>query len=166
MAQANDAEQPCRASGCTSVHSAEMIPTQHAELESKQAVTLLYIASQYIENETTTINVPVEVGLNNVDGFLILSLCSTELIREGIDGAAIVSSAENSVRVIKDKSVAMVDRRALSSLTYLLINANNFEETIPSSSRPAELGFNQVGPAIAKFRGSQQEPIKVGFRST
>ena len=102
MAQANDAEPQRRASGCASVHSVEMNPPQQDELDSKQAMISLYIASQYMERETTTIDVPVEVDWNNVDDFLILSLCSTELIREGRDGAAMASSAEDSVRVMKD----------------------------------------------------------------
>ena len=81
------------------------------------------------------------------------SLCSTELIREGRDGAAVASSSEDPVRFIKDKSVVMIDRRALSTLTGLLISTTNVEDKIPSSSRQAELGFNQVCPALAKFRG-------------
>ena len=69
----------------------------------------LDIASQYMENETTTIDVPVEVYWNKVDDFLMLSPCSTKLIREGRDGAAMASSAKDSVTVIMGKSVAMVD---------------------------------------------------------
>ena len=63
------------------------------------------------------------------------------------------SSSEDPVRFIKDKSVVMIDRRALSTLTGLLISTTNVEDKIPSSSRQAELGFNQVCPALAKFRG-------------
>ena len=56
MAPATDAEQQHIASGCsTSDHSAKMIPMQWAEFESKQAMTSLYIASEYMENETTTV---------------------------------------------------------------------------------------------------------------
>ena len=59
MAQATDAEaaEPQRvASSYTTDHSVKMIPTQWAELGSIQAITLLCIASEYVELETTTIN--------------------------------------------------------------------------------------------------------------
>ena len=93
MAPAIDAEPQSIASGCTSDQSAKMNPMQQAELNSKQAMPSLYIASQSMKKEPTTIDVPVKVDWSNVDDFLILSLCSTELIREGRDGAAMASSA-------------------------------------------------------------------------
>ena len=69
MAPATDAEPRRVASGCTSDHSAKMTPQQQAEFESRQAMASLYIASQYIENGTTTIylseDFSVEVDCNN-----------------------------------------------------------------------------------------------------
>ena len=53
MKSATDAEPQRVASGCTSDHSAKMIPTQWAELGSKQAMASSYIAPDYMENETT-----------------------------------------------------------------------------------------------------------------
>ena len=79
MAPATDAEPLRVASGCASDHSAEMNPTQQAELDSRQAMASLYFASQYMENGTTTIYLSednsVEVDCNNVDDLLFLSLC-------------------------------------------------------------------------------------------
>jgi hypothetical protein len=63
MALANDAEQQHRASGCTSVHSVEMTPMQQAELESKQAMTSLYIASQYMEHHKTIKDSPRSIEI-------------------------------------------------------------------------------------------------------
>ncbi len=88
MAPANVAELQRRASGCALVHSAEMTPMQQAELESKQAMTSLCIASQYIEHHETIID-STEVDWNNGDEYLILSQRSTELFREGRARAAI-----------------------------------------------------------------------------
>jgi hypothetical protein len=76
-------------------------------------------------NEATTIDILVEVDCNNVDDFLLLSLCSAELIRKEKIQAAMTSMANNSVRVIKDKSVAMVDFRASVILTGLQPNTTN-----------------------------------------
>ena len=83
----------------------------------------------------------------------ILTLCYETLIRKEQFEAALATLAEDSVRVIKDKSVAMIDCGALSTLTGLLTVATNVEEIIPSSSRQVELGFSQVCPTLATIRG-------------
>ena len=70
-----------------------MIATQWAELGSKQAMTSLYIASEYMENETTTIDDSVsEDDWNNWDDLVILSRRSTELIRAGHARATVTRS--------------------------------------------------------------------------
>ena len=98
------------ASGCASDHSADMIPLQQSELESIEAITSSYIASQYMDNETTTIDDFLsEVDWNNVDNSLInLSLCSTELIRLGRARSAMAyhKTLQESSRT---KSVTIVD---------------------------------------------------------
>ncbi len=105
-----------------------------------------------MENQSTTIDDSTyEVDWNN-NGFLIFSLRSTELIREGGDRAAMASSEKGSARVIRDKSVAMVDCSASSRLTGLqTIIATNNEVIIPLSSRQVELGFSQISPALVTF---------------
>ena len=106
MAPATNAEPRRVASGCTSDHSAKINPTQQEELDSIQAMASLYIlvASQYMENGTTTINhreeISVEVDGSNVDDLLFLSLCYETLIRKEQFEAALASFAEDSVRVI------------------------------------------------------------------
>jgi hypothetical protein len=81
MAPANDAESQRVAAwvGCTSVHSAEMTPMQQAELESKQAIASLYIASQYMAHQVT-INHSTEINGNNGDEYIILFKRPTELL--------------------------------------------------------------------------------------
>ena len=120
MALANDAEPQRRASGCISVHSAEMTPTQQADPESKQAMASLQIAPRYMEHQET-INDSTEIDWNNGDEFLILSKRSTELLREGRARAAMACpvSEDEVIMVIKDKSVAIVDCGASSTFTEL-----------------------------------------------
>ncbi len=83
---------------------------QQAELESKQATTSIYIAFQYMEHHKT-INGSTKINRNYGDEYLILSQRSTELLREGRARAAMTQqvSQDDSVKVIKDKSVAIVD---------------------------------------------------------
>jgi hypothetical protein len=50
MAPANDAE---RSAERAAVHQFEMTPMQQAEYESNQAMTSLYLASQYMEHHET-----------------------------------------------------------------------------------------------------------------
>ena len=70
-----------------------------------------------MDKETTTINDSVsEIDWNNVDESFTLSLRSAELIREGRARAAMARPAEDSVRVIKDESVAIFDCGASSTL--------------------------------------------------
>ena len=156
MAPATDAELWRVASGCTSDHSAEMTPQQQAELEIRQAMASLYIASQYMEIGTKTIylleDLSFEVDCNKEDDWKILSQFLEIIIRRERLEAAFASCTRDSVRVIEDKSVAMVDCGALSTLTGLLTVATNVEEIIPSSSQ-VELGFSQVGPTLATIRG-------------
>ena len=106
-------------------------PTQQAELKFKQATTSLYIASQYMEHQET-INDSTEIDWNNRDEYLLLSRRSTELLREGRARAAMARpvSEDDSVKVIKDKSVAIVDCGASSTLTGSLINASDIEEKV------------------------------------
>jgi hypothetical protein len=134
MAPATDAEPQHVASCCTSDHSAKMIPTQWAELGSKQAMTSSCIAPDYMENETTIDNsVPVklpEEDCNNCDDYVILSRRSTELIWAARARAAVARAGEESTRIIKDRSVAIVDCGATDTLTLLQIHATDVEEKL------------------------------------
>ena len=102
-----------------------------AELGFRPAMASAYIASQYMEH-LETINDSTEIDWNNGDEFLILSKRSSELFKEVRARAAMarpVSEGE-SVKVIKDKSVAIVDCRATSTLTCSLINATDIEKKV------------------------------------
>ena len=131
MAPATDAEPRRVASGCTSDHSAKMTPQQQAEFESRQAMASSYIASQYMEHQET-INDSTEIDWNNGDELLILSQRSTRALKEARARAAMARpvSEDESVKVIKDKSVAIVDCGASSTLTGSLINATDIEEKV------------------------------------
>ena len=131
MAPATDAEPRRVASGCTSDHSAKMTPQQQAEFESRQAMASSYIASQYMEHQET-INDSTEIDWNNGDELLILSQRSTRALKEARARAAMARpvSEDESVKVIKDKSVPIVDCGASSTLTGSLINATDIEEKV------------------------------------
>ena len=130
MAPATDAEPQRVASGCTSDHSAKMIPTQWAELGSKQAMTSSYIAPDYMENETTIDDSVPEEDCNNWDDHVILSRRSTELVRAARARVAVARAGEELTRIIKDRSVAIVDCGATDTLTSSLINATDVEEKL------------------------------------
>ena len=95
-----------------------------------------YISFQYMEHqETINDSTEIDWNLNNGDEFSLLSKRSTELLKEGRARAAMARpvSEDESVKVssvIKDKSVAIVDLRASSTLTYSLINATDIEEKV------------------------------------
>jgi hypothetical protein len=59
---------------------------QQAELESKEAMASLYIASKYMENQTTTIDDSTVVDWNNMDNCSsfrdALRSCSGKEVRE------------------------------------------------------------------------------------
>ena len=86
MAPATDAEPQRVASGCTADHSAKMTPTQQAEFESRRAMASIYVASQYMEDGTTTIylreDFSVEVDCDNVDDLRVLKLFYETHIRK------------------------------------------------------------------------------------
>ena len=90
-----------------------------------------YIASQYMEHQET-INDSTEIDWNNGDEVLILSQRSTRALKEARARAAMARpvSEDESVKVIKDKSVAIVDCGASSTLTGSLINATDIEEKV------------------------------------
>ena len=82
-----------------------------------------------------TIDDSTEIHWNNGDELFLLCKRSTELLKEGRARAAMARpvSEDDSVKVssvIKDKSVAIVDLRASSTLTYSLINATDIEEKV------------------------------------
>ena len=108
MAPATDAEPRRVASGCTSDHSAKMTQQQQAEFEFRQAMASSYIASQYMEHQET-INDSTEIDWNNGDEFLILSQRSALKEARAQAATARPVSEDESVKVIKDKSVAIVD---------------------------------------------------------
>ena len=68
----------------------------------------------------------MEIDWNNGDELLILSQRSTRALKEARARAAMARpvSEDESVKVIKDKSVAIVDCGASSTLTGSLINLN------------------------------------------
>ena len=107
MAPATDAEPQRVASGCTSDYCAEMTPSQ---LEFRQAMASSYIASQYMDHQET-INDSTEINRNNGDEVLILSQRLTRALKEARSRAAMARpvSEDESVKVIKDKSVAIAD---------------------------------------------------------
>ena len=110
MTPTTDAEPWRVASGCTSDHSAKMTPQQQAELEFRQAMASSYIASQHMEHQETTIDY-TEIDWNNEDQFLILPKSSSKVLTAVRARAAVARpvSEDESVKVIKDKSVAIVD---------------------------------------------------------
>ncbi len=129
MAPATDAEPQRIASGCRSDHSAKMIPTQWAELGSKQAMASSYIAPDYMENETIIEDSVSEEDChgNNWDDRVILLRRSTELVKAARVRAAIAREREELTRFIKDRSVAIVDCGATDTSTSSLINATDVE---------------------------------------
>jgi hypothetical protein len=111
-----------------------MIPTQWAKLGSKQAIALLYIAFEYMEKETTTIYDTVseedcKEDCNNWDDYVILWRSSTRLIRAARAPAAVARAGKALAleRIIKYRSVAIMDCGATDTLTSSLINATNVE---------------------------------------
>ena len=110
MAPATDAEPWRVASGCTSDHSVEMTPSHQAELEFRQAMASSYIASQNMEHQETIYD-STEIDWNNGDQFLKLPKSSLKLLRAERARTAMARpvSEDESVKVIKDKSVAIVD---------------------------------------------------------
>ncbi len=67
------------------------------------------------------------IDWNNGDEYLILSKSSTQLLREERARATMARpvSEEDSVKVMKDKSVAIVDCGAWSTLTCRIITASD-----------------------------------------
>jgi hypothetical protein len=79
-----------------------MTPSPQAEFESKQAMTSLYIASQYTMHQETIID-STKINWNHGNEFTILSKRSTQLIREGRARAGMARpvSKDNAIKVIK-----------------------------------------------------------------
>jgi hypothetical protein len=105
-----------------------MISTPWVELGSKQAMASSYIAPEHLEKETTTIDDSVsEEDCNKWDDYMILSRYSTVLIR----AAQAARAGEEPARIIKNRSVAIVDCGATDSdmLPSSLINATDVEES-------------------------------------
>ena len=81
-----------------------------------------------------TINDSTEIDWDNGDQFFILPKRSSEVLKlMAVRARAAMArpvSEDESVRVIKDKSVAIVDCGSSSALTCSLINARDIEEKV------------------------------------
>jgi hypothetical protein len=83
-----------------------------------------------MENETTIDDSVPEEDCNNWDDHVILSRRSTELVRAARARVAVARAGEELTRIIKDRSVAIVDCGATDTLTSSLINATDVEEKL------------------------------------
>ena len=83
-----------------------------------------------MENETTIDDSVSEEDCNNWDDHVILSRRSTELVRAARARVAVARAGEELTRIIKDRSVAIVDCGATDTLTSSLINATDVEEKL------------------------------------
>ena len=85
-----------------------------------------------MKNQTATIDdATTEVDWSNDNDFLILSHRSKELPKEVRARAAMACPVKDSVGVIKDESVVIVDCGATDNITGSLIITADVEEMVP-----------------------------------